>query len=96
MCFAYNVIVCVLSLTDREDYRKSMRMNPETFHELLEKVRPFIEKKTTNMRKPISAEEKLAATLLYLATGENFKSLSFLFHIHATNISNFSKSKEVF
>lgn len=86
---AYNALVSELSLTDREDYRRFMRMNPETFHELLGKVRPFIEKKTTNMRKPISAEEKLAVTLRYLATGENFKSLSFLFRIHDTTISNF-------
>ena len=85
---AYNALVCELSLTDREDYRRFMRMNPETFHELLEKVRPFIEKKTTTIRKSISAEEKLAFTLRYLATGENFKSLSFLFRIHDT-ISNF-------
>ena len=32
------------------------------FQELVEKVRPFITKITTNMRSPISAEEKLAIT----------------------------------
>ena len=61
---AYNALVSELSLTDREDYRRFMRMNPETFHELLEKVRPFIEKKTTNMRKPISAEEKIVNNIV--------------------------------
>ena len=64
-------------------------MNLEIFHELLEKVCPSIKKKTTNMRKLISAEENLVVTLRYLATGENFKSLSFLFRIHDTTISNF-------
>ena len=41
------------------------------FQELVEKVRPFITKITTNMRSPISAEEKLAITLRCLATGES-------------------------
>ena len=60
-----------------------------SFQELLEKVRPCIQKKTTNMRKPISAEEKLALTLRLIATGENFSSLSFLFRIHDSTISAF-------
>ena len=33
------------------------------------------------MRKPISVEEKLAVTLHFLATGESFSNLSFLFRI---------------
>ena len=41
------------------------------------------------MRKPISAEEKLALTLRFLATGENFSSFSFLFRIHVSTISAF-------
>ena len=70
---AYNVLLCDVSLlTDREDYRRFMRMNSETFHELLGKIRPYIEGKTTVMRKPVSAEEKLAVTLRFLATGESY------------------------
>ena len=41
------------------------------------------------MRKPISAEEKLAVTLRFLATGEDYESLSFLFRIHWTTIADF-------
>ena len=55
----------------------------------MEKVRPFLTKKTTTMRKPISVEEKLACTLRFLATGDNYPSLSYLFRIHRTTISLF-------
>ena len=74
-------------LSEREDYRRFMRMNTETFHELLEAVRPYVTKRETFMRKPISAEEKLAATLRFLATGEDYESLSFLFRISASSQS---------
>ena len=41
--------------------------------ELLEKLTPFISKKTTHLRLPISPEEKLALTLRFLATGESYQ-----------------------
>ena len=41
------------------------------------------------MRQPISAEEKLAVTLRFLATGKSYSSLSFLFRMHETTISRF-------
>ena len=59
------------------------------FKELLEKVRPFIYKKTTNMRSPISAKEKLAITLRYLATEESLSSLKYQLRVHETTIGKF-------
>ena len=59
------------------------------FYELLEKFRPFITKKTTNMRSPVSAEEKLAITLRYLATAESLNSLRCQLHVHETTIRKF-------
>ena len=41
------------------------------------------------MRKPISAEEKLAVTLRYLATGETMESLMYQFRIHRSTITLF-------
>ena len=41
------------------------------------------------MRKPISAEEKLAVTLRYLATGESFHSLKYQYRIHHSTIAQF-------
>ena len=41
------------------------------------------------MRMPIPAEEKLAITLRYLATGETFESLMYQFRVHRTTIAAF-------
>ena len=43
--------------------------------ELLEKVTPYIRKKTTHLRLSISPEEKLTLTLRFLAVGESYQSL---------------------
>eukprot|EP00795_Rhopilema_esculentum_P003927 gene3927-15253_t len=64
-------------------------MNTETFEELLSKMKPFIEKNTTIMRMPIKADEKLAVTLHFSATGESFESLQYQFRIHKSTICKF-------
>lgn len=48
---------------------------------------PIITKKTTHLREPISASERLALTLRYLATGESFSSLQYVFRIPPCTIS---------
>eukprot|EP00794_Sanderia_malayensis_P015479 gene15479-17059_t len=85
----YNSLVHELRLANRGDYRGFMRMNTDAFEELLEKVRPFIKGQSTNMRQPISAEEKIAVILRFLATGESYQSLKFQFRTHDSTISLF-------
>ena len=41
------------------------------------------------MRKPVSAEEKLAITIRFLATGESYESLMFQYRVHESTISLF-------
>ena len=48
-----------------------------TYNKLLEMVKPFLERQNTNMRECIIAEERLAITLRYLATGRHFEDLKF-------------------
>ena len=54
---------------------------------MLTLVKPKITKATTNMRQPIPAEERLAVTLRYLATGETYESLMYQYRIHSTTIA---------
>ena len=84
---AYNTILKELRLSNQNDFKKYLRMNEETFEELLQRVRPYLTKQTTRLRKPIPAEQKLAITLCYMATGEDSESLMFHFRVHSTTIS---------
>lgn len=62
-------------------------MSPERYFDLLFKLEQFIAKKDTNMRKSISADERLTLTLRYLASGESQQDLSFHFRISRTSVS---------
>ena len=55
----------------------------------MENIRPLITKQTTRLRKPIPAEQKLAITIRYLATGESFASLMYQYRVHESTISKF-------
>ena len=46
-----------------------MRMDTESFGEILAAVAPHIERQDTNFRRAIHAEERLAMTIRFLATG---------------------------
>ncbi|XP_018401801.1 PREDICTED: putative nuclease HARBI1 [Cyphomyrmex costatus] len=80
-----------LSLEDPNRFRRCLRMNTETFEELLEKVSPLIEKKNTHLRESIPAAERLSLTLRHLATGESQESLSLTFRIGQSTISGIIK-----
>ena len=86
---AYNNIIQELRVDDNENYRRYLRMNTDTFEELLALVSPVLTKKHTRLRKPLSVEEKLACTLRCLATGESYSSLQYQFRISKAAISLF-------
>lgn len=48
---------------------------------------PLITKQVTRFREPISASERLTVTLRYLATGESYRSLQYVFRIPHNTIS---------
>lgn len=78
-----------LEIEDSCAYRNFMRMSKNDFDYLLNLVAPYITKQDTDMRKAISAAEKLSLTLRYLATGETFSSLQYIFRIPKSTISGF-------
>ncbi|KAF0717263.1 tigger transposable element-derived protein 4-like [Aphis craccivora] len=63
------------------------RMSPSQFNELLNMVILSITKNDTNFRKAIPAQDRLAITLRFLATGDSYHSLSYLFKISKQTIS---------
>ena len=84
---AYVTIFKDLKLTDKEGFRRFMRMDIDHFKKLLATVGPDLIKTDTKLRKPIRPEERLALTLRFLATGETFRSLEFQFRISRKAIS---------
>lgn len=75
-----------LQSNEPADFRNYLRMENHTFYELLNLVKPFIEKQNTVMRESISAEERLVATLRFLATGRSYEDLKFSCAISAQAI----------
>ena len=61
-------------------------MTPERFDHLCTLTKPHLTKKCWN-RTPISAEQRLAITLRYLATGDSQASQSFNFLVGVSTVS---------
>lgn len=63
------------------------RMSAADFEYILQLIEPHIKKKDTSWREAIPAKVRLAVTLRFLATGDSYKSLHFLFKISSQVIS---------
>lgn len=67
-------------------FKNFVRMSADDFDYLVELLRPRIEKQDTSFRKAITVSQRLAVTLRYLATGESFSSMQYLFRMSKTSI----------
>ncbi|KAJ8945477.1 hypothetical protein NQ314_009229 [Rhamnusium bicolor] len=60
-----------------QDLRNYLRMSETSFQELLQLISGKIKKQNTIMRESVSSEERLVATLQFLATGRSYENLKF-------------------
>lgn len=68
-------------------FKNFTRMSKNNFLNILHMVRPLIEKSDSHFRQAIPAEVRLAITLRFLATGDSYSSLMYLFRVSKQSIS---------
>ena len=61
-----------------QDFQNLLRMDFESYNELLRMVEPLIRKQTTNMLGPTSPTKCLSISMRYLVTGNTFEDLNFI------------------
>ena len=87
LCYFTN-IVRELQLEDTEGFQEMMRVDFKHFNEILNLIAPdTTPQEIIRGNKVVSAAERLTVTLMFLATGETFQSLSFQFRISDRAIS---------
>ena len=72
----FKMFLCFFQDGEVQEMRVTLRMDPDVYQGLLDKLRPAITKKSTNFRDPLTAEILLSLKLQFLALGERFRSLS--------------------
>ena len=86
----YGHFYCLMPELKREDpasYNHFLRVSPEMFHELVQRLTPRITKKDTNWRKAIEPALKVAITLNHLASGTRYSQMKYKFRVPDNTIS---------
>lgn len=86
---ASNTLLRELKNEDPASYRNILRITGAQFDDLLHMVEGMLKKQDTGMRMAIPVATKLEITLRYLAMGDSFKSLEYLFRVPESTISKF-------
>ena len=71
-----------------EEWKENFRMNRSSFLLLCEELRPFVQKKATNMRLPVDVERQVASTLYYLSNEGRIRKTANAFGLSRSVISN--------
>lgn len=85
----YHHLLQELHREDTKGYKNFLRIEPELFGEMVDRLTPILAKKHTRMREPLSVGLKLAVTLRHLASGDSYTSLQYSFRVSKTAICRF-------
>ena len=77
----YHRLICELRYEDHASYFNFLRVPPEMFDELLDRLGPLITKQDTPIRKALEPGLKLAMTMRHLASGNRYASMKFDFRV---------------
>ena len=79
----------MLELDDPMAYQNFIRMPPELFQELEQRLGPENQRERTWMREPLSPGLKLAVTLRHLASGDSYPTMQYAFRVARSTINKF-------
>ena len=85
----YDHLLQKLNREDTKGYRNFLRIDPDLFTEMVERISPVVCKQETRMRHPLAVDLKLAVTLWFLATGNSYATLQYSFRVSKSAISRF-------
>ena len=85
----YDQLLTELHKENPIGYRNYLRITPDLFQEMVDKLAPHLQKQTTPFRRPLEIGLKLAATLRFLATGNSYASLQYSFRVEGSTICKF-------
>ena len=85
----YDRLLAELRMEDQQSFFNFLRMPPDMFDELLNRVSPMITKQDTNYRKALEPGLKLAATIRHLASGDKYSTLQYDFRVARCTCSVF-------
>ena len=85
----YDQLMRELRMEDQQSFFNFLRMPPEMFDELLNRVGPRIQKRDTIFRKALEPGLKLAITIRHLASGDRYSTLQYDFRIARNTICTF-------
>jgi hypothetical protein len=71
----------------RSSFKNFFRMSSEDFENLMCLVGPAVQKKNTDFRHAIGVTVRLATTLRFLATGDSYHSMMYLFKVSTQSVS---------
>lgn len=83
----YDQLMTELRREDRKAFISFMRVPPEMFDEILERVGPRISKQQTYLREPLHPGLKLAITLRHLASGSKYSNMRYAWRVPHNTIS---------
>lgn len=69
------------------EFDNFIRMSYADFETILQQISPMVAKPDTDWREAIPVKIRLALTLRFLATGDSFRTLHYLFKISGSRIS---------
>ena len=83
----YDRLMVELRSEDPKAFNNFMRMPPEMYDEIVDKLTPALTKPTTNAREPLEPGLKIAITLRHLAAGTKYREMQYAWRVPHNTIS---------